>query len=246
MLPRPPRILDNVPVPMRFAPRRRRLKQIVQQEPLSSFGVVLVIVALILIVVGAAETGSAEHERLHGWQRTMCMVEHNYGAHNDSTCIYLSVIHQNRSLCAVPASIAARAWFHEPPACNGFEGVDKSHLDYWRSIRSALVECLVPDVAVDANRCLDATTSRSVGAAVWRSWIDRFVYVVRYPRDGDAALSNVTAPRRGVGLGVLIGGGVVLCIACICVFHRSGARALARASPSRIYRERHARRHKMY
>lgn len=181
----------------------------------------LFIGALVFIVAGASEIVLAEKERKDGWVHTTCHISHDF-SYNDSACIYFGVttgISGNNTLCAVPATIASKASFLDPPACNSPATED---VVYWRSLRAgANVECFVPkDVyyAVTARTCISTTTSgHGLAAIVWRTWIERLVYIMRTSSEGAVAIEAVLSIRKRTGEIVMAVGIVIMLIVGIIV-----------------------------
>ena len=208
------------------------------------------VTGIVLVVAGIMEIVAAERERKYGWELGVCHIVQDFG-HNDSQCIYfgaqLAGSTDSPVLCAVPAAISSSASFTEPPACHGPE-LDKE-IEHWRSIRSGTdVECLVPTAshyAVSLETCVAATTGgHSIAAVVWRTWIERLVYLTRTPREGTAATEAITGLRTKTGIGLTVAGALIIAIvvACVCFCCQPPA-------PAVFARRRHQRRmaaHKMY
>ena len=195
--------------------------------------------ALVLAVVGVTEIVAAENERRHGWIIGMCRITHDT-SRNDSHCIYFGVtnsdMHPNATLCAVPASIAADASFVAPPACHGPDSADVA---YWQSLSVGTeVECLVPaskQYTVPATLCMLSTASgHGVASIVWRTWIERFVYLTRTPREGAAAIEAISATRNTVGT-VLLGIGATSFVAVIVVVYLCSSSQDGRMARHKIY-----------
>jgi hypothetical protein len=186
---------------------------------------ILYVVAGAMLAGGLAEVIAAETERQTGWKLSLCRVSHDFG-HNDSECIYFGVTVLSPTvatrLCAVPATIAASSSFQDPPACHHL-GADAAALTYWRNLREgADVECLVPTVtraAVSLETCISSSTGgHTVAAIVWRTWIERLVYLTQTPREGIAAIEAITQLRTHTGIGLCVGGALLLALvtAAIC------------------------------
>lgn len=230
-----------------------------RRRPLIWCGLLIVAAGLIMTFFGAIEISSAEHERRDGWTLTTCQIKHNYGA-NDTQCIYFSVVpnletFDNRLWCGVPGVLASEAAFHEPPACSHLNRADAEDIQYWRSLGNAQVECYVPTGVghgpVSSEQCTTAAASRGPSAVVWRSWVDRFVYLVRRPREAAQAIESVTRPRLSTGVALLIIGLGVFALGTCCACNRcvsSVTHAIASHPPriNRYYQRRHAERHKLY
>ena len=242
---------DYIDVPPGVERDERLRAKAVRRWSLSCIGC---IVGLVLVVGGVFEIIAAEHERRHGWQLTVCHVVNDFG-HNDSQCIYFGARPQHivnaSTLCAVPASIASSTSFIDPPACHGQRVVADAapEVEHWRSVSANTeVECHVPASsfsAVTLSTCVASTTSgHSVAAIVWRTWIERLVYLSRTPREGAAAIEAVTNIRMRTGFSLLAAGAGILAVVtgCVCVCCRP-------ASPRTVARRRHRSRmaaHKMY
>lgn len=210
--------------------REARVKRYEAQEARKGrywqvFGFFLLLMAAAGIIIGGCVLGSAERDRLHGWRQTTCIVSRNYAAHNvtefANVCVYFSVnVHgSNETLewCAVPASIAGRGHLADPPACSDLSSHDRLDIDYWRIVSgSVTVECLVPkDSMIPADRCVAAATTGGPGPAIWRTWLDRFIYLVRDPREATEAVYVATQVQRTTGI-VLIAVGCVIFIPALC------------------------------
>jgi len=238
--------------------QRLRMEEEVRSRPIKACGFLTMIVAVSMLVAGSVEVSGAHHERRHGWVLTTCMISHNY--HNDTECIYFTVTpnlagFDGRSLCAVPAAIASEAWFYEPPACSHLNRADADDIVYWRELGNTQVECYVPinDALgpIDADVCAASASNRGPSAVVWRSWVDRFVYLVRRPLEGSGAIEAVTRPRMNAGMGLITTGFLVLIAGLCCAFNRcvvSATHAVASQPPriNRYYQHQHAVNHKLY
>jgi len=218
-------------------------------------GIAVALVGASLAVGGGIEFGMAESERLHGWKYSVCNIVTNHGLNATSAaamCVYLTVEHHGRNVCAVPATVAREVWFHEAPACMSLlSPVDRRELERWRAVESTQVRCLVPDDPVPAEKCVQSATSQSFGAAAWRSYVERFVYLIDSPQDGSDAVTNVTAARRGAALAFIMAGLGLLLVGLVSIFFTqwlSFCRYLTRAAPSltRKHRERRAREHHLH
>lgn len=230
--------------------RRRKEERAVPRLRRYAAAGFLYVMGIILACAGIMEIIAAERERKHGWELAVCHIEQDFG-HNDSQCIYFGArLAGNKDspvLCAVPASISASASFIEPPACHG--DTFDNEIAHWRSIRSGSdVECLVPTsigYAVSLQTCVASTTGgHSVAAVVWRTWIERLVYLTRTPREGIAATEAITGLRTKTGIGLLAVGSIVIVgiTVCVCLCCQPPA-------PVVFARRRHDRRmatHKMY
>jgi len=206
--------------------RRRRCRQY-------SLGLLCLAAGLGLLLAGAIMFGNAEHDRLHGWRQATCRVDRNFAAHNvtefTSVCVYFSVTiigsgnEDLESSCGVPASIAGRGGLIDPPACSNLPAHDALDVDYWRVVEGqSQVECLVPvHSKIPAYRCVAAATTDGPGPALWRTWIDRFVYLVRDPREAVAALQVATRIQRNTGVALLAVGIAVTMVSLAGLLHRS-------------------------
>ena len=241
----------------------QRIQSELQRRPVTWCGVALFFLAAALILTGFCEIIGAENERTHGWTETLCTITQNY-AQNDSMCVYFSVetvVPLDRhhggggapatavNLCAVPASVTSQAWFHEAPACSHLDRAERHDLEYWRSVGAEHVKCLVPvppygsNTPVSAAQCVNAVTTAGVASIVWRTWIDRIVYLIRTPREGSAALENVLAARLGSGTLLLIVGAILLALSCALTFNSCLLPAMHAVAAQRpLLRESRARR----
>jgi hypothetical protein len=181
------------------------------------------LVCAALVAVGVAEMIAAEIERQHGWTLTSCHVVNAFG-HNDSHCVYFGAMTAASPvpMCAVPATIASSVSFMEPPACHGNATPDAADVAYWRSVReSNIVECFVPsDVryGVALSTCVASTTGgHTVAALVWRTWLERLVYLTRTPREGLAAIESITAVRTRTGIALASVGALGLFVLIVLV-----------------------------
>ena len=183
-------------------------------------------VGVVLMVVGAAMVAAADGERLHGWREATCTILRNYDDDQKNTtefenvCIFFSVViagnDNDMSFCAVPAGMASRGGFADPPACADLSARDELDVQYWRLTNGSRIECLVPTSGtIPAHRCIAAATTAGPGAALWRTWIDRFVYLVRDPREGTAALQAAVALQRNGGVALLACGSILLFLALL-------------------------------
>ena len=235
--------------------QRKRMEESVRRRPIMWCGLAFSVIGIVLIGIGIIEVSLAESERKHGWQLTTCLIETNYGA-NDTNCIYFSVTanvpqYDTNKLCAVAGALAEEAWFFEPPACSHLDRADAVEVEYWSRLGRIQVECYVPvERALSADACVHSVVTHGVSSALWRSWIDRFVYVVRRPREGATAIERVTAPRLNAGIMLSIAGaltvGVGMLFLCERVF--SSLIYFCCASPTRVqryYRRRHTAAHKI-
>jgi len=223
-----------------------------QRRILLRIGIAICFVGATLCVGGGVEFSLAENERLHGWRLSLCQIEKNH-ANASQQCVYFTVEHEQRHLCAVPSTIAREARFHEPPACQSQQTpVDEREIERWRAVGARSVECLVPVAnPVVAAQCVASTTSTSYGAVVWRSYVERLVYLNDSPVDGSDALTNVTSMRRGTALAFIVAGLALFGVGLVSTFFTqwlSFMRYLSRRAPrlTEAYRERHARRHHLH
>jgi hypothetical protein len=230
-----------------------------------------------LLIVGIVMVSQAEGDRLHGWRQTSCRIGRNFAQHNatefTSVCVYFSVSEvvagagkaggngtqqDDDEWCAVPASIAGRGGLTDPPACSNLPTRDALDVDYWRIVQSNhTVECLVParrdgdSGKIPADRCVATATSSGPGPALWRTWLDRFVYLVRDPREATEALASATRIQRGAGIGLIIAGGLLFPVAVALLAHRlllrlcNGCHANNRRI-GHVMRERYAQAHKLH
>lgn len=202
------------------------------------------------IFAGAAEMMAAERERQHGWMLQQCTVTYDF-AHNDTECIYFGVhVPDGKELCAVPAAIASASSFLDPPACHGTGSrASDSDIAYWSQVAvNATVSCLVPTrdtSAVALTACVAATTGgRNVASIVWRTWIERLVYLVRTPREGASAIEAISTIRIRTGAILLFVGLVVVVLTLLCVCYCCAPPALMKAQ--RRHRARRMAAHKVY
>lgn len=211
------------------------------------------IIGAVLVVGGVTEMIAAEAERRSGWSLGACHVVHDFG-HNDSECLYFgarpvgaTTQQQGGPFCAVPAAIAASTSFAHPPACH--RDTDPADVAHWRSIRPGTdVECLVPAAThytVRLSTCIAATTGgHSVTAIVWRTWVERLVYLTRTPREGTAAVEAITSLRTKSGIGLIVAGTLAMAVVTVCVCY-----CCRPPSPTAVARRRYSHRmaaHKMY
>jgi len=235
--------------------QRKRMEDSVRRRPIMWCGLAVSIVGIILLVSGVVETSGAENERKNGWQLTTCLIEANYGA-NDTNCIYFSVTanvpqYSDMKLCAVAGALAEEAWFFEPPACSHLNRADAAEVYYWSRLGKIQVECYVPiDAALSADACVHTVVTHGVSSAVWRSWIDRFVYLVRRPREGATAIERVTATRLNTGIVLIIFGLLIIAFGQLCMCERVFSSMIhfccsSPANVQRFYRRRHAVAHKL-
>jgi hypothetical protein len=251
----------RVPLPHQVYPRASRSFRSYDRQHehhrriLLRVGIAVALVGASLAVGGGIEFGMAESERLHGWKYSVCDIVTNHGLNDTSAaamCVYLTVEHHGRNVCAVPATVAREVWFHEAPACMSLlSPVDRHELERWRAVESTQVRCLVPDDPVPAEKCVQSATSQSFGAAAWRSYVERFVYLIDTAQDGSDAVTNVTAARRGAALAFILAGLGLLIVGLVSIFFTqwlSFCRYMARAAPSltRNYRERRVREHHLH
>jgi len=237
---------------------RVQMQDTQRRRPLVLAGIVLCIVSIVFIVTGLVQMSNAEYERHRGWLLTSCSVEMKYGA-DDDKCIYFSVRvnverYDNQSLCAVPAALATEAWFHEPPACSHLDRASQEDIDYWKTIGSAQVECYVPApeltlYPVTADECTSSVVTSNPSNVVWRSWIGRFVYLVRRPREGVTAIEQLTRTQFNVGTLLLIIGIILQVIGGCLACNKLVSECFRSEYPPRItrfYRQRRAAAHKLY
>jgi len=246
---------------MRARDGRRALEENMRRRPLTWCGGVLSLIALATIIVGVCEVSNAEHERKYGWAMSTCTIEKNY-AHNDTMCIYFSVMQVGEgradSVCAVPARITSEAWFHEAPACSYLNRVDRDEVEYWRQLPvNTQIECLIPvgdsHSVVSREQCVNSVVTRGPAAIVWRSWIEHMVYLLRTPREGAIALDQVTGVRRILGASMIIIGTIVLLLAALCACNKCVSRLTPELVRPRtitnfrqLYREKRAQARKLH
>lgn len=240
---------DHVPGARRAEDIRRA-----QQEHLKSrlklflrlCGSVMMLAALVLIVVGTALITSAEGDRLHGWRHTSCTIVRNYHVTADSAafgkngtvatefadvCVYFSVHadDDDTAVCAVPAGIAGRGNLVDPPACSNLPTRDELDVAYWRLHEDgSKVECMVPTHGmVPASRCVAAATTGGPGPTLWRTWQDRFVYLMRDPRESTRAIDRATSVQFGTGIGLLVLGPLLFCLSFVPMYFYTWMRLCA-------------------
>lgn len=238
-------------------------------------GALLLFLALAGLISGICLLTKAEGDRLHGWRQSRCRIVRNFAhGHNvttspfDNVCVYFSVEEVGKAaedaggtdragakppLCAVPASIAGRGGLVDPPACANLPTEDLLAVDYWKIVADrSEVECMVPaHSGVPADRCVATATTGGPGAALWRTWLDRFVYLVRDPREATDALHVATRVQRSGGAGLIVAGGLLFPLAVAAMFLRAAGRCLSSCHQGhRRLRNARARRyaeaHKMY
>jgi len=203
----------------------------------------LVGAGLVLAIAGGIILGAAEHERLHGWRDATCRVHRQYNF-TDPTCVFFSVTFPGRRaepshVCAVPANVAARAAIRDGPACGS-----PDTLRPWFALgNGSSTDCLVPASvsAVAAEQCVAVATTTGTGAAAWRAYNDRLVYLVETPSQGPAVLAAATLVQRNVGTGLVVAGCVLVMLAYIGTFHNACA-----SWPGQYRGLRVARRHREY
>lgn len=258
---------------MEEATRRRvRGQRLRRQERRKYFfaklaGSFFLLASIALFIAGIVVVNAAEGDRLHGWRQTRCVISRNYGDFADNAthaledgnvCVYFTVQEAGKGadspdLCAVPASVAARGSLSTPPACSDLSTRDKLDVDFWRIVeRQRTMECFVPvHSTVPAERCVTSATTGGPGAAIWRTWLDRLVYLVRDPREGVEALHAATSVQQNTGIALFFCGGVTLFISCLLLFIRNWASCMSGVHTHNTrmrerMRDRHAQRHKLY
>ena len=253
---------DNEQERMRVRAEREQIQEAMRRRPFMWAGLVLAIISIIFIIVGIVQMSSAESERHRGWLLTSCSIDMKYGGSDDAKCIYFSVRvnvarYDNQTLCAVPAALASEAWFHEPPACSHLNRADADDIEYWKTIGPTQVECYVPapeytPEPVTADECTNSVVTSNPTNVVWRSWIGRFVYLVRRPREGVTAIEHLTQAKLNAGTVLLIIG-ILLQVLAACFFcSRFLSQCISSGQghyPPRItryYRQRRAAAHKLY
>lgn len=242
-------------------------------------GSLVMFAGLVIIVIGTAMVTSAEGDRLHGWRHTTCTITRNYYNHVPTTgaagngtaaaaaateftdvCVYFSVtVHGDLdagpadAVCAVPAGIAGRGDLSDPPACSNLPSRDALDVDYWRLQEGATdVECMVPTHGtIPAHRCVAAATTGGPGPTLWRTWQDRFVYLVRDPRESTRAIRQATRVQFGTGIALVVPGPFLYVMALVPLFYRSWLRLCMRVQDSHLRMRRnryirHADAHKLH
>ena len=219
--------------------REARIRRLASEEERKGrgwrvFGFFLLVLSFAGIVTGTCLVASAEKERLHGWRQSTCTISRNYAMHNvtefSNICVYFSVSMTNGSdvkeFCAVPASIAGRGNLIDPPACSNLPSHDRRDIEFWRILAgSESVECLVPETSmIPADRCVAAATTAGPGSAIWRTWLDRFIYLVRDPREATEALRVATEVQRTSGIWVLYAAGFAFLAGIIFTFQKLWAK----------------------
>ena len=248
-------LLSNVE---RAEVRKESTKQIhsMAEQPYRLMGVLVLAGAVALIVSGAYALGKAETARLYGWETSTCsIVRGNWSStHTTATnvCIYFSVTHhvEEPPLCAVPARLATAGDLVTPPACgDALTAEEMADVTYWRTLSHAdAVECLVPvdQPGIPPERCMLAATSAGPGAALWRAWQVRFVYLLRSEKDGASVLHEATRLQRNSGVSMVAFGTILLLLAFVficrpCVGRCSRAAVAYETPMSKVIRERTAR-----
>jgi len=230
-------------------------------------GAFFLLASIAFFVAGIIVLNEAERDRMHGWRQTRCVISRNYGDFADNTthpvedgnvCVYFTVQEAGKGadspdLCAVPASVAARGSLSDPPACSDLSTRDQLDVDFWRIVeRQKQMECFVPmKNAVPAERCVTSATTGGPGAAIWRTWLDRMVYLVRDPREGVQALHAATSIQQQTATALFFCGGLALFISCSLLFLRTWLGCFMGMHEQKVrmrdrMRDRHAQRHKLY
>ena len=268
--------IDSNPSHRRFRRRRPDNHQdyvSIESMKITCCGLVLVVFGVIMLVFGAVMVSEAEGDRLHGWHHRNCTIVRNYAKENvtkfTNVCVYFSVHVQKHHhhpeltvngttieaepICAVPASIAGRGGLTDPPACAGLPTLDMLDIDYWRIVEDTKsVDCLVPmQGSIPADRCVATATTGGPGPGLWRAWLDRFVYLVRDPREAVAALGVATRIQRNTGIGLVIAGIIITILGLIITLRRLWQRMCSSCYHTNLglrnnMSERYAQQHKMY
>lgn len=196
---------------------RGRLKQAMIQLSDSPYaftlcGMLFLMIAFVLIVVGAIAWGNAEHEKAHGWSLEQCTVLPIAQSFNE--CVYFRLEYRNREYCGVPAEFAARGGFETAPACTRANFTSDPVIRKWRRLAetgTSHVECWVPKRPLAADTCATAALHSGPLSAAYRAWDERFVYIETKPGPAIHAIRMAVQPQEVVGI-VLVAMGI-LCVA---------------------------------
>lgn len=199
--------------------------------------------SIVCIVIGAVAAGVSDSERDYGYSVEQCRVVDVF---SDGSCVYVLVNNDNRTLCAVPASVAMRSSFGASPACFAANADETTLSTFerrqneedartWSAALNASVLCALPVATNDTRQlseCGEMALAEGLAAEAYRAWSHRLALAATDARLLRDALDAATRIERTAGWALIVFGLLLGCVA-LTLLVRSSRDDAASSSRSR-------------